>query len=185
MSSSPTGRCTPSIRAMFPASLRASGTPRVWMPIRHRSSVPSFFSRISCAMRTSVRSMAAASMTFALHLSSTAMPPCIEKRPVRVQTRRQRAGRPHSSSHRDSIGRDTLPVSRTDLKISSCVKYHHRRQLSIRNSQFRRKKCPSRDKREGQIINIYIQPFLKLSLSATARLKTGCPGAESLLSTAK
>ena len=58
-----------------------------------------------------------------------------KKHPVRIQTRRQRAGRPR----KDSIDRDTLPVSRTDLKISSCVKYHHGRQLSIRNSHFRHK----------------------------------------------
>src|SRR5437899_2653519 len=65
MSSVPTGTVVPSMRVIFWARRWARVTPRVRRPTNVRSLAPSFFSRISWAMRVSARSRADSSRTSA------------------------------------------------------------------------------------------------------------------------
>ena len=62
-SSEPTGTSYPSTAAIRSAIRSASGTPRLGMPSRTRSSAPLLRSRISCEMRVSARTMSRSSRT--------------------------------------------------------------------------------------------------------------------------
>jgi hypothetical protein len=62
MSSAPTGTSTPSFSAMASAMRWAIGTPRRWIPISRRPSVPACFSTISCDRRTVARRISSAVM---------------------------------------------------------------------------------------------------------------------------
>jgi len=62
MSSAPTGTSTPSFSRIAAAMRRASGTPRRWMPMRRRPSVPACFSTISWDRRIVARRISSAVM---------------------------------------------------------------------------------------------------------------------------
>jgi hypothetical protein len=57
----PEGKLRPAALGDEPAQPEASGTPRVWMPTRATRSRSAFRSTISCAIRESVREIAASS----------------------------------------------------------------------------------------------------------------------------
>src|SRR5690242_15606776 len=62
MSRAPTAMSTDSFSAMASAIRRASGTPRRWMPMSSRPSVPACFSTISCERRIVARRISSAVM---------------------------------------------------------------------------------------------------------------------------
>src|SRR4029078_1356723 len=62
MSSAPTGTSVPSFSAIAAAIRAASGTPRRWMPMSSRPSVPACFSTISWDSRTVARRISSAVM---------------------------------------------------------------------------------------------------------------------------
>src|SRR5262245_26802785 len=62
MSSAPTGTSAPSLSRIASAMRRASGTPRRWMPMSSRPSVPACFSTISWERRIVARRISSAVM---------------------------------------------------------------------------------------------------------------------------
>src|ERR1022692_3236950 len=118
----PTGTARCSSDSILRARRWASGTPRRRMPMNASRSRSEFFSRISCASRTSVRSISEALMSWPL-VRVRGMG--VVRNSVAWRTARQNAIEEQAKGVREMLGKD-------DFAVHEC-KYSHREEPAWAN----------------------------------------------------